>query len=141
MKRSEVQAEAWRLKDAGVKWRHRQRDAHATDCIGFIQLIADHFGVPYVDVEGYSRMPHGEDFVDHIKKFTIPAAPPLKPGMIVILRDEHLPCHVGVLVERYGQLRIVHCSLQARKVVEEIWDRSFTSKFRLAVDFPGIEEG
>lgn len=124
----------------GVPWRHRGRSRTGVDCIGFICKLGDAFGIEYEDIDGYSRNPDGR-FVDHVMKFMTYRNPQtIVPGCVVVLRDQHQPCHIGLIVEKYDQLYLLHASLAKRAVIEEEWDQYWKTKFRCALDFPGVED-
>lgn len=122
-------------------WRHRGRKASGMDCAGLLVLVAEEVGHEVTDEQGYSRLPDKERFVDHLKaQFQLVRPKPLKPGMIVVLRDGILPCHTGILGELHGRLSLIHASAARRMVVEETWDRHWQSRFRCALDVPGVED-
>lgn len=140
MTRDEIVDEARIYVDLKTKWRHQGRTKIACDCIGLILGVADKFGVPYEDQSGYSRNPDGR-FVD-ILKATFQWRSDQRPqhGCIVVLRDDHQPCHVGVIVEKWGKLYMIHCDAMKRRAVEEEFDQYWKSKFRCVLDFPGVED-
>jgi hypothetical protein len=45
-----------------------------------------------------------------------------------------------MITEKYDRPYLLHASLQKRKVVEEEWDDYWRSRFRCALDFPGVED-
>lgn len=136
MKRQEIVTEARRY--LGKPWRHRGRSMTGVDCIGLICCVGSAFDVPYEDIDGYSRNPDGR-FVDHIKQFMIYREPQtVIVGSAVVLRDNHQPCHIGIITEKYGALYLLHASLSKRQVVEEEWDGFWKANFRCALDFPGV---
>jgi hypothetical protein len=121
-------------------WRHRGRTSTGVDCIGLVCVVGDHFDVPYQDIDGYSRSPDGR-FVDHVKKFMVYRDPQTAvPGCAVVLRDQHQPCHIGIITEKYGALYMIHASLARRKVVEEEWNKHWIPNVRCYLDFPGVED-
>lgn len=140
MKRHEIITEARTYVAAKAKWRHRGRTIRGVDCIGLVCGVADKFDIPYEDIDGYSHNPDGR-FVDHVMKFMTYRMPQVvAPGCAVILRDAHQPCHIGIIGERYGKLSLIHSSLQKRMAVEEEYDGYWKSRFRCALDFPGVED-
>lgn len=141
MTRDQIVAEARRYVALETKWRHIGRSEQACDCIGLVLLVGWSFGLPFKDAkENYRRQPEGEKFVDLIRKQTVLTEPPLKPGMIVVLRESTLPCHVGIIAERHGHLRLIHSTAERGKVWEEDWNRHWQSRYRCALDFPGVED-
>ncbi|UTU07843.1 cell wall-associated hydrolase [Caulobacter phage C1] len=140
MRRQEIIDEARRYVAARTRWRPRGRSIQAVDCIGLVACVGTAFGVPYEDIDGYSQNPDGR-FVDHIRKFMIYRDPQtVVPGCAVIFNDNHQACHIGIIGERYGQRSLIHASLAQRQVVEEEYDGHWTSRFRCALDFPGVED-
>lgn len=138
MKREDIIAEGRRY--LGKPWRHRGRSITGVDCIGLICCIGDAFDIPYEDIDGYSRNPDGR-FVNHVKQFMIYREPQVvAPGSAVVLRDQHQPCHIGIITEKHDRLYLLHASLAKRAVVEEEWDRFWASKLRCVLDFPGVED-
>jgi hypothetical protein len=140
MTRDEIITEGRRYLERPTPWRHMGRTITGVDCIGMICGIADAFGIPYEDIDGYSRNPDGR-FVAHVMKFMIYRTPQtVAPGCAVIFRDAHQPCHIGLITQKYDRLYLLHASLAKRCVVEEEYDSYWTGKFRCALDFPGVED-
>lgn len=138
MTREEIYTEA--REYLGVPWRHRGRTHTGVDCIGLVCCVGDKFEIPYEDIDGYSRNPDGR-FVEHILKFMTYRNPQvLEPGCAVVIRDAHQPCHIGIIGLKYGRQTLIHASIAKRKVVEEEWDAYWQSRFRCALDFPGVED-
>lgn len=138
MTRDEIEDEARTYLT--VPWRHRGRTRTGVDCIGLICCVGQHFSVPYQDIDGYSRSPDGR-FVDHVRKFMLYRQPQkVIKGAAVILRDDHQPCHIGIITEKYGHNYLIHASLAKRKVVEEEWEGYWKLRLRCVLDFPGVEE-
>jgi hypothetical protein len=138
MTRDDIVAAARRHLNA--PWRHRGRKTSGMDCAGLLVLVCADLEVQVQDEQGYSRLPERERFVDHLKAQFVLTRPPLKPGMIVVLRDGHLPCHTGILGSLHGRLSLIHASAARRQVVEETWDRHWQALFRCALDIPGVED-
>ncbi len=141
MKRQDIIDEARRYASARVRWRHRGRSFQGVDCIGLVIQLADHFGVPYVDVDGYSRNPDGR-FVDLLMKYLeYPRDQKLRHGGVVVLREQHHPCHVGILNQKApGVFTLIHSSISRKMVVEEPYDKAWRERFRCVLDFPGVED-
>lgn len=139
--REEIVAEARRYAALKTPWRHRGRSETGLDCIGLAVMIFDKFGLEYMDQSGYSRTPDGDKFVDLMKAhFTVASPVKLKPGMLIVFQDSSRPCHVGIYAERDGQPRIIHATADRRVTIEEPYDRHLSSRFRMALDFPGVED-
>lgn len=138
MKRTEITAIAREFLE--VPWRHQGRTRTAVDCIGLVCCVGDHFGIPYEDIDGYSRNPDGR-FVAHLKKYlTFRVPQKVAEGSVVILRDAHHPCHVGIITVKHDQFYLLHASAQKRAVVEEEWNQVWSTRLRCVMDFPGVED-
>lgn len=139
MNRDEIveAARAWK----GVKWAHMGRNRMGVDCVGLVVKVAEHFGISHHGSEGnYRRTPQGDDSLVRILTSQMDIKrPPLKFGMVVILRDTTQPCHVGIIGERYGELSLIHASVLKREVYEEPW-KYWSPRFRMALDYPGVED-
>lgn len=141
MKRSEIVAEARRFALMKTPWRHRGRTERGIDCIGLAIMIFQKFGLEYMDQDGYSRTPDGDKFVDVIKQhFTVADPTKLKEGMLIVFQDSARPCHVGIYASSYGRPTIIHATADKRVTIEEAYDRRLSSRFRMALDFPGVED-
>lgn len=140
MKRTEITEEARRYIALGTPWRHRGRTEQGLDCAGLAVVLLRRFGLPVEDVEGYSRFPSGQMFVDHLRAQFDLGKPPLKIGQVVVLRDVTRPCHVGIIGERYGRTSLIHASAEYMKVFEEDWTPQWAAKLRMILEFPGVED-
>jgi len=140
MKRADIVREARVLVEAKTRHRHRGRNIQGADCVGVLCVVAEALGVKYDDMDGYSRAPHGDRFVAHLKSQLVIARPPLRPGMVVVLRDGAHPCHCGILGEKDGKLTLIHSTVTRRQVVEEWWDGYWAQAFRCCLEFPGVED-
>jgi hypothetical protein len=140
MKRDEILAEARRYIALKTPWRHRGRNERGLDCAGLAVVLLKHFELPCVDIDGYSRFPQGQLFVDHLRNQFDLGRPPLNKGQIVVLRDVTRPCHVGLLGERYGRLSLIHASAEHMCCFEEDWTPLWATKLRMILEFPGVED-
>lgn len=140
MKRADIVREARRLITVGARWTHRGRNDQGVDCVGVLCVVAQRLGVKYDDIDGYSRNPDRDRFVEHLKRQLNQVQPPLKPGMVVILRDGAHPCHCGIIGEMNGRLTLIHSTVTRRKVVEEYWDNYWQAAYRCCLDFPDVED-
>lgn len=141
MTRDQIIAEARRYLEPKTAWTHRGRTATGLDCAGLLTVVCDAFDHPYEDNLDYGRTPDGSKFVEHLKAQFDLAQGPLKPGMVVVLRDGPLPCHCGILAEdAHGRITLIHSSVSRRGVVEEPYDDHWRKTFRVALNFKGIED-
>jgi hypothetical protein len=92
------------------------------------------------DIVTYPREPVSSQFLSH---FTggggtrIPIVQAL-PGDLLIFREQHFPCHVGILSERGGQTTIIHAHATRRMVIEEPMISVWAEKRVAAVRLPGV---
>lgn len=138
MKREEIveAARGW----MGVKWRHMGRNRQGLDCLGLLVVVAQHFGIEHHgDEVNYRRVPDGDRLVNTLTSQLVIRHPPLKTGMVVVMRDHSHACHVGIIGTRLGEQSLIHASLAHRQVYEEPWAR-WKPTFRMALDYPGIED-
>jgi len=140
MTRDEICTEARRFRDLKTKWRHMGRNEQALDCLGLLVMIAKKFEIPYVEPEeNYRRTPDSNLLVEMLTSQLILRRPPLKIGMAVALRDKVQPVHVGIIGERYGELSLIHACASRGYVYEEPW-ANWSSRLRMCLDFPGVED-
>lgn len=111
----------------GVRWMHQGRSIHGIDCAGLVVRVHQDLGLPIEDIRGYRRAPNGHMFLDHIRNWTSLQSQPL-PGTIGIFSEVTFACHVGFFGEQEGKTTLVHASLLAGKVVEEVFDESLQRK-------------
>ncbi|AFU86579.1 putative NlpC/P60 family cell wall peptidase [Caulobacter phage CcrRogue] len=141
MTRDDIVTEARRYVALQTPWRHRGRTERGLDCIGLAVMIFEKYNLEYMDQDGYARTPDGERFVDVIKAHMTLADPTdLKPGMLVLFNDDARPCHVGILAQKHGVMTLIHATADKKRTVEEIYDRRYAARFRMAFDFPGVED-
>lgn len=138
MTREDIYLYARGFAEARVPWRHRGRSATGLDCGGVVIMACRHFEVPHEDIEGYSRYPDGSLMTTLGAHLTL-VQPPVKPGMVAVIRDASTPCHVGIVGLKHGALTMIHATL-AKRVVREEPFAPFAAKLRALFDFPGVED-
>ena len=104
----------------GVPWRHQGRSRVSVDCVGLVIKIAHELDLSGFDSTTYDRRPNGINFLssfnehmDRVKSGTE------QHGDVVVMRDDRLPCHCGLLVPFRGADDLVHASAKRKKVVME----------------------
>jgi hypothetical protein len=140
MTRDELQAAARRYVQAGTRWRHKGRTETGLDCVGLLVVVGQQFGMTINDLADYSAFPNGT-LEDHLKAHFDVVAPPYLPGQAVLLTDDHMPCHVGILGQQYGQLTLIHASISRRRVFEEPLTTQWRARMRCLLEFPGVTNG
>ncbi len=139
MTRDEVVTEARCYVEKRTAWRHMGRSETGIDCVGLLVMIAKRFKLPYKDYpENYRREPDGK-LLPHLRSQLQPARLPLKPAMIVLLRDDPRPCHVGIYALRSNQPSLVHACAMTGRVIEEPF-MAWANKFTCAMEFPQIQD-
>ena len=129
--RADVIAEAMTWLE--VPWRHQGRSRKHVDCVGLVIKVAHELDLSGFDTADYDRRPNGVDFLrgfsDHMDR--------VKPGVeqggdVVVMRDDRLPCHCGLLVPFRGRTHLVHAAAKRKKVVIEPFIGDLVAR-RLAV--------
>lgn len=106
----------------GVPWKHLGRARSGIDCVGLLLVAGERAGIiPKQEFTAYSRNPEGIGLLLEFDKHC--TAKPLtdaRRGDILITRDTSvlMPCHCGIIDERFGELRFIHAYARARQVVE-----------------------
>lgn len=140
MTRDDICTEARRYIALRTKWRHMGRNERALDCIGLVVVVARAFGIPHHEPEeNYRRTPDGNLFVEQLVSQMILCRPPVKKGQAVLLRDTTQPVHIGIIGEQYGRQTLIHACAAHGKVYEEPYS-NWASRFRMCLDFPGVED-
>lgn len=116
----------------GTRWKHQGRCAAGIDCAGLLVKTAEHFELPYEDLQGYGRQPNLA-FLRQIRKYTIPVRPrtPIH-GAIGIFNDSIMPCHTGIFaVDSTGKVTVIHSeSWPKRRVHEQLYVAGATNSLR-----------
>jgi len=125
----------------GVPWRHQGRSRSGIDCIGLVITLAHELGLSDFDTHAYNRSPDGVNFLSGFKSH-MDRVPPgdEKPGDVVVLRDQTLPCHCGILVWFRNTFYLVHAAAKSRKVVMDLFDGDLKSRKIAIFRYRGLEE-
>jgi cell wall-associated NlpC family hydrolase len=106
----------------GTPWRHQGRSRkRGVDCIGLLVVVARSFGLNVEDRTDYARDPTALHLLEHLRKqlvFVPPGANRL--GTVGVFRQSVLPCHVGILAQKYGQPSVIHARHGSGRVDEEL---------------------
>lgn len=104
----------------GVPWRHQGRSRIGIDCIGLVIKVAHELDLSGFDTADYDRRPDGVNFLAGFREHMDRVSPGAEQGGdVVVLRDDRLPCHCGLLVPFRNSAYLVHASAKRRKVVME----------------------
>lgn len=129
-----TEARSW----LGVPWVHQGRSRHGVDCVGLLVMVARALGVASHDVAGYARLPHGGALRALADQHLTPAARPLVPGQVVLMRFDGEEQHIGLLGDYPGGLSLIHAHSRMGKVVEhrlaDVWAQRIMAVYTL----PGV---
>lgn len=121
-----------------VPWVHQGRSRHGIDCAGLLIRTMLQLGLPVEDMQGYRRTPNGMEFVEHIRRQTVPA-PEIKAGSIGIFREVSFPCHTGFFsFDENGNLHLIHAYIGLGKVIEEPFIHDLPKQLVEVRDIVGI---
>lgn len=117
----------------GTRFHHQGRmkrtadHAGGCDCIGLIlgvmhatecKLNNGH-ELNKIDRQDYSREPNGQQLKDEMDRYLIPVdASEVQPADIGLFKFEQEPQHVAFFSNYQEHLGLIHCYMQAKKVVE-----------------------
>jgi cell wall-associated NlpC family hydrolase len=106
----------------GTPWKHLGRARSGIDCIGLLLVAGEKSGVVQkFEFTAYTRNPNGTSLLDEFDKYcNQKPLTEIRRGDILITRDTSvlLPCHCGIIDERFGEFRLIHAYAKARRVVE-----------------------
>lgn len=93
------------------------------DCIGLVIVVANELGLSDFDTHAYGRSPDGVHFLEGFREQMdrVPAGEE-RAGDVVVLRDQTLPCHCGILVDFRGHVYLIHAAARRKKVVLELFE-------------------
>lgn len=146
-----AQARSW----LGTRFHHQGRlkatvqHKGGCDCIGFILGVAGELGIiskqedrkllNQFDEMGYSRVPDGLKLKHALQQHLheIPVSD-IRPGDVLLFYFDTNPQHVAIATDYSKGLGIIHCYLQARKVVEHRLDSVWRERMVSAFRFEGI---
>lgn len=113
------------------------------DCIGLVLGVAGTLEMKSrrggllkaCDEKAYGRLPDGEKLqsllAQHLHEIPTTA---VEPGDVLLFRFDHNPQHVGLVSDR----GIIHCYMQARRVVEHRLDEVWQARVVAAYRFDGV---
>lgn len=119
----------------GTPFRHQGRSPGVgLDCVGLVAKTAHQLGISDYDWTNYQRYASwASEFESHFSNnMDRVRITEIRPGHVVIFRQEQFPCHCGIVGERAGRgLSLIHAYILRRKVVEEDFTGEWTSGDRL----------
>ena len=120
----------------GFQWADKAR-GDRVDCVGLLIMSARKAGIveDTFDINGYGRFSHRMNILIEFRKYLQEIKiSEIKSGDIVLIKDDVMPTHCGIVSEKRGQSHLIHSYARARKVVEEpltLWNDKITHAFRL----------
>lgn len=134
------EARSW----VGTRWQHQGRvkknaQFHGgVDCLGLIIGVANALDIfPQTFIfHNYNRLPHDNLLLQECDRHLI-KKPVLEalPGDILAFRIQHEPQHLAILSEKQT---MIHAYVQARAVVENIYNQEWQDKLVAVYSYPGI---
>ncbi|MBI1313693.1 hypothetical protein GC176_20565 [bacterium] len=128
----------------GTKWVHQGRvPGQGIDCAGVILYTGKVLGVTDYEPPPYQRNAKWNEFLKHFQLcFEEIQIADVRPGDILVFRQEVFPCHCGIMTDpdEQGNLRFVHSYLIRHKVVEERYSNEWRTLTRAAFRYPGVED-
>lgn len=126
----------------GVRWRHQGRTRLGIDCAGLVILVGKALGVVDYDTTNYQRRTHGTSFLQHFRmNMEEKAIVDVRPGDVLLFRDNQFPCHSTIVGEIGGALTIIHAHALLKKVLEERLDQADWMERRVACfEYRGIKD-
>lgn len=119
----------------GVPYRHQGRSRTGVDCIGLVIVAARDAGAipPDFDRRVYSRLPHRDELLNHVRENCHQLEVP-QPGAMVVIQWTKQAAHVALV----GDGTLVHAYQSVGEVVEHgyrgRWLRMTHSTWKL----PGV---
>ena len=120
----------------GTPFHHQGRvKGVGVDCGGLAICVARDLGLPYVDVQGYSRTPSGGAFIRYLTA-SFDRVHVIEDGCILLMTFSKEPQHVAIYT---GNDAIIHSYFGVRKVTEHRLDGVWHSRITAIFKFRGIE--
>lgn len=105
------------------------------DCAGLLICVARDLGLQHYDVQGYSSVPSGSDFVKHLDANLDPIQA-IEPGCVLLMTFAIDPQHVAIATSENS---IIHSYAIVRRCVEHDLDAKWRSSIRKIYRFRGID--
>lgn len=106
-------------KYKNVPFRHRGRTSRALDCAGLVWRAYHDCGLTLPDFLHYSREPHQDGLISHIRNALGEPVSGLEVGDVIVIRFEVEPHHVAIVTPYpYGGLAMIHACGTNKKVIE-----------------------
>lgn len=135
----DVVKEAWTWRD--VPWRHQGRSRMGIDCIGLVIKVAHGLELSSFDTADYDRRPDGVNFLLGFQTHMDRVRPGTeRGGDVVVMRDDRLPCHCGILVPFRGSTYLVHAAAKRKKVVVEPFIDKLITRRIAVFRYRGLED-
>ena len=123
----------------GIRWLHEGRSRSGVDCVGLLCCVGKDFGVKFEDMKGYSRIPSGFGFMNHLLKYTTINRTNLpQPGSNAMIRGAERASHVGIFGEIGGRPTLIHANSLAGIVEEKYWQPGVNFALVRVLDYPGV---
>ena len=104
------------------------------DCAGLLICVARDLGLEHYDVQGYSRVPSGNDFERHLSA-NLDRITEIETGCVLLMTFDVDPQHVAICTSTDT---IIHAYYDVRKVTEHRIDAMWRSRIRGIFRFRGV---
>ncbi len=126
-------------KYIGVRFRHRGRTERGLDCIGLLVLTAKDCGYDIYKEIPYGREPKNAmmeaQFFEYLGN-PVDKKPEVNDIVLMKLRPEAQPSHVGVITHHPHGLGIIHAYGEAGRVVHQRFSNKIANKVVGVYEWP-----
>jgi NlpC/P60 family putative phage cell wall peptidase len=138
-----TEARSW----IGTSFHHQGRvkknskDSGGVDCIGLIIGVCENIGITYhgksfsnFDKRDYAKTPNGMQLKLEFSRYLNEINPEYAvSGDVLMFKFDKEPQHVAFVVKEYAKKNLIHCYMQARRVVEhnldEYWEKRIVAAY------------
>lgn len=125
----------------GTPWRHQGRTDRGIDCAGLVVKVAHALGQSTFDDTSYQRTAQKQKLMSYFEQeLDTQPLQQLRPGDVVLFRDNSYPCHVGIVTEKHGLPYLIHAHAIRRCVIEEPFTVEWRSKWVAGYKFKGVQD-
>lgn len=106
--------------------------------MGLVLSVGSELGLhEYPDDVSYTRESKGADLIKPFNKYAKRVSD-VSPGNILILKDTFYPHHVAIVGCRGDNLTIIHASIHAGKVIEDVLTERLRGLIVAVFSFKGV---
>ncbi len=122
----------------GTRFKHQGRTKEGLDCVGVVIKVGSELGLLDYDVSDYQKRTSGHSFLHYMREAKLVSKNWKKRavGDILLMHDQHFPCHLALLSCDLPQT-IIHAHSSRRCVLEELYE-PWKNRFVGLYEFPGL---